>query len=419
MLPHNVPLFRPEAVRHKAGDLMGGVLFDDINHGGIVACGVMGLALLVGAACFFGHYTQRTQATGWVSIEPNAANVIARSSGVVKSVSVKNGDWVDAGQLLVEISRDRATAQDASIDKRVMAHLQDERALLQEQMGIAKRLSERAADQLRVDIEASKRAVQGAIHLNALARQRTELTRNDEQRAKQAADLGFVSRKGYEDIQAAQLGASIAERESAQRIEAENAKLQQRLGDLERAPIEEARTMSELKSRLEALDQSVVEAESASDSAIYASVSGQVSLLNIFEGQSITAGERISTLIPRGALYKAELLVPSSSAGFLSQGMEVWLRYDSFPYQRFGQYRGVVSTIDRTVLAPSEQTGPVKLSEAAYRVSVNLDRQTVSAYGAPFSLKPGLTLHASISERKVRLIDLVIDPLRAAAQAAY
>jgi membrane fusion protein len=50
-------------------------------------------------------------------------------------------------------------------------------------------------------------------------------------------------------------------------------------------------------------------------------------------------------------------------------------------------------------------------SEPLYRVLVELDQQTVSAYGRAEPLKPGMTVDADILLDQRRLIEWVLEPL--------
>lgn len=42
------------------------------------------------------------------------------------------------------------------------------------------------------------------------------------------------------------------------------------------------------------------------------------------------------------------------SIGFVEEGQSLAIRYDAFPYQKFGIYSGKVSQVSKTLLLPSE-----------------------------------------------------------------
>jgi membrane fusion protein len=91
---------------------------------------------------------------------------------------------------------------------------------------------------------------------------------------------------------------------------------------------------------------------------------------------------------------QAQLLVPSRPVGFIEPGDRVLLRYQAFPYQKFGHHGGKVIRVSRSAINP-ETTG-AQTTEPYYRVLVALDRQDITAYGRPEPLRPGMVLDADI-----------------------
>jgi membrane fusion protein len=105
----------------------------------------------------------------------------------------------------------------------------------------------------------------------------------------------------------------------------------------------------------------------------------------------------------------------------------VQLRYQAYPYQRFGHYEGVVASVSRTALSPADlppqlaalpgltgfSAGAGAGAEPGYRITVELASQTVTAYGAEVPLQPGMTLEADIALERRRLFQWVLDPLYA------
>lgn len=107
----------------------------------------------------------------------------------------------------------------------------------------------------------------------------------------------------------------------------------------------------------------------------------------------------------------ATLLVPGRAIGFVSPGQEVLLRYEAFPYQKFGLHRGRIEEISRTVLSPRELAEPAIASEPVYKVSASLERGKISAYGREVPLQAGMILEADIIQEKRSLLDWVLEPV--------
>ena len=131
-------------------------------------------------------------------------------------------------------------------------------------------------------------------------------------------------------------------------------------------------------------------------------------------GQAVQAGQPLMSVLPTDSPLQAELLVPSRAIGFIAPGDAVLLRYQAYPYQKFGHQRGKVSRISRSALSSGELgalVGKAGQGEPFYRITVKLARQAITAYGKPEALKPGMLLEADVLGEKRRLIEWVFEPL--------
>lgn len=165
---------------------------------------------------------------------------------------------------------------------------------------------------------------------------------------------------------------------------------------------------------LAALEQEQVETEARGALAVSAPVTGVVATQLVKPGQAVQAGQPLLSLLPGNGTLEAELLVPSRAIGFIEPGDRVLLRYQAYPYQKFGHQQGRVARISRSALNQGElQTllGSATQSEPLYRVTVRLAKQAITAYGKPELLKPGMALEADVLGEKRRLIEWVFEPL--------
>ena len=126
------------------------------------------------------------------------------------------------------------------------------------------------------------------------------------------------------------------------------------------------------------------------------------------------AGQPLLSLLPGDTGLEAQILVPSRAIGFIAPGDRVLLRYQAYPYQKFGHHEGEVAGISRSALNPSEfgaLVGNAQAGEPMYRVTVSLARQAVTAYGKDESLKPGMLVDADILGERRSLIEWIFEPL--------
>ena len=88
--------------------------------------------------------------------------------------------------------------------------------------------------------------------------------------------------------------------------------------------------------------------------------------------------------------------------------------YQAYPHQKFGTGQGVVASVSRTVLAPSEVAIPgLQVQEPVFRVRVKLSRDTITAYGQDLRLQPGMLLSADVIIDRRTLFEWLLDPLYA------
>jgi membrane fusion protein len=85
---------------------------------------------------------------------------------------------------------------------------------------------------------------------------------------------------------------------------------------------------------------------------IVAPSAGVVTTILGVQGQSITTSTPLLSLVPAEAVLEAHLLVPSRAMGFIVPRQTVAIRYQAFPYQRFGSAKGRITEISQTLITP-------------------------------------------------------------------
>ena len=111
-------------------------------------------------------------------------------------------------------------------------------------------------------------------------------------------------------------------------------------------------------------------------------------------------------------MLQAVLFLPARAIGFVKPGQAVQILYEAFPYQHFGTYHGNVVRVSQTILSSSDATGPIKLNEPAYQVTVGLERPDIDAYGTRVALQPDMLLKADVILEKRSLMSWLTNPLR-------
>lgn len=234
-------------------------------------------------------------------------------------------------------------------------------------------------------------------------------------RIKPLGAKGYVSAMQIQQQEAAALNAQAQYKtllrqqlDTRQQLEADEQQLAQ-------LPLDAASKRNDTERQLASVAQSAAQNEVQRAVVLRAPRDGVISAVLLKEGQMVSAGQPLLSILPAGSTLQAQLLVPSRAIGFIDAGSRVVMRYEAYAYQKFGQQYGRVTDISRSALGPDEvrtllgqQQAP---SEPLYRVQVALDRQSVMAYGKREPVKPGMALDADILLDRRSLLEWVFEPL--------
>lgn len=407
-------LFRKEVLEAKRGHALGRIsLTQPASHWTLTAFAAIAATLVI-LFLVLGSYTRRNRVMGQLVPAQGLATVTSPVTGILDRLEVTEGERVEAGQLLAVISVPRATLASGDTAAALEASLQQRRHSL-EQAQFAQEKQRRAQeDGLSGQLAQLRRQLE-QIHAEAATRQvQVRLANETRDRFRRLHRQNYVSALQLQQQEATALEQTVElQRLQRQAMEARRqiAQLQQALQEL---PVQHQLTLAGYQRDLALLAQEQIETQARGELAIRAPVAGVVATQVLKPGQSLQAGQPVLSLIPGDGRLEAELLVPSRAIGFMTPGDAVLLRYQAFPYQKFGHHDGQVARISRSALSPGELgvlIGNAQASEPYYRVTVALARQSVTAFGQDEALKPGLLLEADVLGERRRLIEWVFEPL--------
>ena len=371
----------------------------------------VGAAALMIAVAIWGQYTRRERVDGFLQLDVGAAKISITDAGRVTELLVKEGQEVKAGEPMLRLSLDRSTASNLSASAMATGELSQRRGSLEKEQEQIRELAVQQLQQVKKRIDDIKREITQIEQEIKLQGQRVASAKEQAKRFQQLAKEKFVS-----DIVARQKQDEATDQEiRVQTLKRQKSTLER---DLSTAQLEEpaialrARSQEEQKTReISVVQQSLTQEETKRDTVIQAPITGIVTNIAIASGQSVTADSPFATILPAGSKLQAEMLVPTRAIGFVTKGKDVVMRYEAFPYERFGQYHGVIAEVSQTVWSPGDKIGPLAVREAAYRIIVKLDKQTVSAMGQEIPLRSGMLVNADILLDKRSLLEWVFEPL--------
>ena len=406
-------LFRPEALEAQRRAALGRIQVNTpLAHWAISGFVVAFIGVLLVFLCL-GHYTRRATVAGTLVPSAGLLTLSAASVGRVMRVDVHEGQHVARGQVLAEFDNPLDSAALGNTQAFITAQLQRERTGLRQDLGTQQALAASQAQTLRAAI-ASLRAQVTQIR-GQLVLQRQEATSMQQllTRITPLARKGDISDFDLQQQQANALNAQLQVKVLRRQLLSTQQQLAQSEQQLGQIPLNLAAQQSATHDKLAEIGQALANNEAQRAWVLRAPRAGVVSTLLLKPGQTVTAGQSLLAVLPAGSTLEAQLLVPSQAIGFVRSGQRVVLRYQAFPYQKFGLHEGIVTQVSRSALSPQEVSGLMgqHVTVPLYRVMVRLGQQTVNAYGKPVGLLPGMALHADILLDRRRLIDWVLEPL--------
>lgn len=403
-------IFRAEALAAQHDDRLGqALLTQPLSVRALVLAAVVAAGGLV-AFVTCGEYTRKEHVAGVLQPSAGLIKVYAPSSGQVVRKVVVEGQAVRHGDTLLVLSTERSSAaitdSQAAMQQAVQARRDSLRLELSKQAEIGGLESAAMSQRLR-GLEAQ--------HMQALAqadlqRSRVSNAQRKLERERALVAEGFLSKARLQETED-ELTAQQAQLSALSRnVTALASDMNSARSELAAAAPKQANLTAAITRQISELDQQLIEADSRRTIVLTAPADGTVTTILAELGQTLSPSAPVLSILPAGAQLEAQLYVPTRSAGFIQPGQTVALRYQAFPYQRFGHAVGEVISIGRSAIHPNEGSvgGTV---EGAYRITVRLPAQSVKAYGKAMPLQAGMALDADIWVDRRRIVEWIFDPL--------
>ncbi|MEH7839168.1 HlyD family efflux transporter periplasmic adaptor subunit [Rhizobium laguerreae] len=162
-----------------------------------------------------------------------------------------------------------------------------------------------------------------------------------------------------------------------------------------------------LQSQREDINRGLATNEQSRAYVIRSPIGGTVSALTAKIGEPLNTQQALMSVVPLNATLHAQLDVPNAAVGFVEVGQEVRLAIDTFPYQSFGTIAGRVKSLSKSPI----NRGSGASTNLNYLVTVDLERQSITAFGKQQALFPGMTLSARIATARQSLLEWLFEPL--------
>ena len=381
-----------------------------------------------------------------------------QTAGRIEAINVRNGDAVEANDVIIQLA---TTDMEARLEGLRLALRREERRKIAADAALsaieadpmaADRLALASyddaleeADRLASDEDGLQRALLEA-DLIGLADALRKLDADREQLARRTEALGaqVESLRAQKDGTAARLErtAALAESDNAtpaalddirsqdqaldRQIIAAERQVAESQAEADGLPIERDRLVSDMRRRqAEALEAAEAEharltqevraaTQELEDRTIRAPRDGRVTDLAVFTvGGRVADGEKLMTIVPVDERIEIGATVSNRDVGFVVPGQRAFLKFDAFPFERYGIVRGTVRQV------ASDARREEATNEWVYPIEVDLDRPFVEAAGQRLLVQPGMTATIDVVTGERRYISYVFEPIIRAVEESF
>ncbi|WP_349963434.1 HlyD family efflux transporter periplasmic adaptor subunit [Rhizobium sp. ZPR3] len=408
-------LFRREAIDARRHQWMGRpLLVQPVSVTVVAVISIIIVALVVGVIVF-GRYTNRVRVSGTIVPGAGVTEVFSRQPGHIISGIGEEGTTVKQGDVLYTVSLDDVSSMGET------ASLVEKQLRIQRETLITA-LTERARlDAIDKDGLGTQESQLGQeldrLHEQiATTSEYVELLKGLASKYRSLTDRGVTAEREFEAREETykdnQRQLQSLRRQEVQLL-AQRSEVQTKLLGFD---TNAALAIGELRQRIAVIEQQLAEGAARHSIDIVAPRDGTLTAVIAKPGQMIIAGAPLVSILPADSTLEVQLWAPSSAVGFVKEGNKVLMRYAAFPYQKFGQYTGVVTKISRVTIKSQDGTEQGDAAAqaqrtASYRISVRPDSQNVIAYGKREPLRAGMAVEAELMLDTRPLYQWILEPL--------
>ena len=145
----------------------------------------------------------------------------------------------------------------------------------------------------------------------------------------------------------------------------------------------------------------------------------------------VTLADTLMTIVPDDGGIEIDAMIENKDIGFVTEGQEVEIKVDAFPFTRYGLITGRVRKISRDAFqgaspAPQVVGTPTTSasgsgngngnaqansgSELAYPAKITMDKDFIVTDKGPSKIQPGMRVAAEIKTGDRRVIDFLLSP---------
>ena len=198
-----------------------------------------------------------------------------------------------------------------------------------------------------------------------------------------------------------------SEQQRLKQLQASQQEIEQQIQSLSaQTQTEQLTQITDYQRQIAALNEELIKAKDLNaKQVLYAPTSGRVQELAVSTiGGVVTEAQKLMLIVPDEEQLEVEVFLENKDIGFVQEGMTAEIKIHTFPFTKYGIIDGEVSTVsdDATL---DEQRGLI------YGMRLLMKQNTLNVEGKTVKLIPGMAVTAEMQTGHRRIIEFFLAPL--------
>lgn len=347
-------LFRQEAIDHNKASWSGkALLIAGYSPGWIILITTL---FFITMLCFIiiCDYTRRINVEGEIISQINPVTLFAPQAGYISGVNVQAGDQVKKGDRLYQLDVSRVTAS-GSVSENSVAAITRQQQQLEDQIAKTKQSKASMLASVQAQLEQYRIANKKSAVMVADTSKGLDEMRKAMKNYETYLSLGLVNK----DQMSNQRYLYYQQQSTYQNLNAQY--LQEKVhitsleNDLTVRAAEFDNQITQFGYQLNELARQLSEVNAGGTIYIDAPAAGTVETAGTTEGQMVKTGDTLAQIMPQESSgYRLQLWLPNSSIPWVHPGDSINIRYEAFPFEKYGQFPGRIMSVSRVPASEQE-----------------------------------------------------------------
>ena len=414
----NNGLFRQEAINYQKAKWMGkALLIKGYSAWFVFLLSIVFIIVLV-LAVIFGTYTRRINVPGEITTQPRAINLFSTQQGFIINSHVKVGDKVKKGDPIYELDVSQTT-QLGNVTQKTIESINNQIRNISEIIETLKENKQITLNALKQQIDEYNKFHQDSLLLVKNAEKGMSEMYESMQNYADYQKKGLINNEQFNNQRYLYYQQQNSYQFLQNQIIQENLSIIQLNSELVTKIADFDNKISEYQFQLNALQRQLTEVNAKGTLIISAPSDGRIESLSVTDGQMVKTDDSLAQLIPANTdSYYLVLWAPNESVPYISVNDKINIRYEAYPYQKFGQFSGKIMSISKVPASSQEMStyssSPLSQNnvnyQAYYKVMVSLDKQQMAKFNNKIKLTNGMKADITLFLEKRPIYQWMLSP---------